>query len=162
MQVDLYAGGTLIGTDLLASFQFTWDTSAYPDGTAMLVAKAADGTGNLGTSPSVGVTVANDRIAPTVTITNPQAGSTVSGVVNVTVTASDNVKVSRLVLSIDGREVAQVFGASLSYSWDTKGGTGPKGKGKSRKSTSPTTSSISARAEDPAANVGTAIITVLR
>ena len=162
MQVDLYAGGTLIGTDLLAPFQFTWDTSAYPDGTAMLVAKAADGTGNLGTSPSVGVTVANDTIAPTVTITNPQAGSTVSGVVNVTVTASDNVKVSRLVLSIDGREVAQVFGASLSYSWDTKAGTGPKRKGKSRKSTSPTTSSISARAEDPAANVGTASVTVLR
>jgi hypothetical protein len=100
----------------------------------------------------VAVTVGNDTIAPTVAITNPTNGSTVSGTVTVSATAQDNTKVARLSLLIDGREVAVSYGNSLSYSWDTV----TKGKGRKQA----TSSTITARAQDPAGNSASASATV--
>lgn len=154
-KVDLYANGALVGSDPEAPYHFSWDTSASSDGTAVLHAEATDSSGNIGSSPSVSVTVANDAIAPTVAITNPANGSTVSGVVTVAVSADDNVKVARIVLTIDGREVAQSFGPTLSYNWDTT-----TGKRRGRKASA--TSSITARAEDPAGNSASTTIVVNR
>jgi hypothetical protein len=76
----------------------------------------------------------------------------VSGSVPISVSASDNVKVSKISLTIDGKEVAVSYGSSLSYTWQA-----PKPKGKQSGS-----STISARAEDAAGNFGTRSITVNR
>jgi len=106
-----------------------------------------------------------------VLITNPANGSTVGGEVAITVTADDNVKVSRLSLSIDGKEVAVALNSgTLSYSWSTtstattstktkRGG----GKGKTTSTATTTSSStIVAKAQDPAGNTATTSITVKR
>jgi len=150
-KVDLYANNVLVGSDLEAPYHFSWDTFALSDGLAVLHAEATDSSGNIGSSANLSVTVANDAIPPTVVITNPADGSTVSGVVNVAVSADDNVKVARIVLIIDGREVAQSFGSTLSYPWDT-------GKRRGRKASS----SLTARAEDPSGNTASTMIVVNR
>jgi hypothetical protein len=151
-RVELLANGTVIATDTTAPFGATLDTSKYPDGALNLQAKAYDAAGNSASSSTVTVTVANDTIAPTVTIQNPAAGSTVSGTVAVSVAATDNQKVSKIILTIDGKEVANSYGSTLAYSWAV-----PRPKGKQAAS-----STISARAEDAAGNIGTRSVTVNR
>jgi thermitase len=151
-RVELYVNGSLFATDTGAPYSFSWDTAGLADGSVNLLARAYDAAGNYATSGTVAVTVGNDTIAPTVAITNPTNGSTVSGTVTVSATAQDNTKVARLSLLIDGREVAVSYGNSLSYSWDTV----TKGKGRKQA----TSSTITARAQDPAGNSASASATV--
>jgi len=155
-RVELYANNVLKGTDTIAPYGFTLDTAQYTDGPVNLQARAYDAAGNSATSSAVAVTVANDTTPPKVTITNPAYGSVVSGTVFINVAATDNQRVAKIVLSIDGQQVAVSYGASLSYNWTVtttrKGG---------RKQSS-TTSTIVARAEDPAGNVATATATVTK
>jgi hypothetical protein len=157
-RVELYVNGSLIATDSLSPYGFSWDTSTLPDGAATLLAKAFDGAGN-SSSSSISVTVASDTIAPKVSIQNPANGATVTGTVTVSAVATDDKKVASVSLLIDGREVAKVFGSSLSYSWDTTAGTKKRGVGKRSASTS-TTRSIQVIALDPAGNKGTQSISV--
>jgi len=124
-RVELYVGGTLVATDTTAPYSFSWDTTSRADGATTLTAKAYDGSGNVGTS-SLSVTVANsttsittDVTPPTVAITNPASGSTVSGNVNIGVSASDNVGLSSVSLYVDGALKASGTG-SLSYSWNSR------------------------------------------
>ncbi|HEX2009522.1 MAG TPA: Ig-like domain-containing protein, partial [Roseateles sp.] len=82
-----------------------------------------------------------DTQAPTATITSLQAGSTVSGLVAVNVSASDNVGVSRVELRANGSVVASDSAAPYAFSWDSS--KLPNG-----------TASLSAYAYDAAGNVG--------
>lgn len=159
-RVELYANGRLVGTETTAPYRFGWDTSALADGEASLQAKAVDASGNLGSSATVSVTVANDTVAPTVSFSSPANGATVSGTVNVSVSATDDKKVAKISLAIDGKEVAVAYGSSLSYTWDT-GSRKAKSKGR-WEARSSSTSTLTARAEDPAGNASSASITVKR
>ena len=126
-RVELMAGNTLVATDTSAPYGFSWDSTTVADGSASLTATAYDAAGNKA-SKAVTVTVANaalkilaaDSIPPVASITNPAAGSTVSGVVSVKGSATDNVGVSAMRLYIDGKLVSSAVGSSLSYSWNTK------------------------------------------
>ncbi len=62
-----------------------------------------------------------DSIAPAVAIQAPTAGSKVSGVVAVDVTATDNVAVARVDLYTDGSLVATDVNAPYAFAWDTSG-----------------------------------------
>jgi hypothetical protein len=65
-------------------------------------------------------TPGSDTTPPTTSVTAPANGSTVSGTVSITATASDNVGVTQMQLLIDGSVVASNTNAtSLSFSWDT-------------------------------------------
>ena len=66
-KVDLYAQGALVATDLTAPYSFSWDTSKLANGPASLFAKAYDAAGNVATSSSLSVAIAN-AIAPTAII----------------------------------------------------------------------------------------------
>src|SRR5215471_17665427 len=165
-RVDLLVNGTVYASDTTAPFGFSWDTSTLPDGSATLQAKAYDAAGNLGTSSSVAVTVANNTVAPTVTISNPASGATVSGSVAISVSATDPTQVSQISLTIDGQQVAVSYGSTLSYTWSvstTSSGTATSAKGRGKKQQSSTTTipsgtshTITATALDPAGNKGTA------
>ena len=96
--------------------------------------------------------LSNDTQVPTVMILSPSNGGTVSGTVTVSVSAMDNLKVAKVALTIDGKEVAVTTGSSLKYSWSV-----PRPKGKQSKA-----STITARANDPAGNLATTSITVTR
>jgi thermitase len=60
-----------------------------------------------------------DTTAPTAAIAAPLAGSTVSGLVPVDVSASDNVGVSKVELRVNGAVVATDTGSPFAFSWDS-------------------------------------------
>ena len=150
VRVDLYVDGVSLATDTSAPYSFAWDTTAVPNGPHTLVAVASDAAGNSGSSSTVSVTVSNtppDTSAPTVAITAPAAGATVSGTTPVTVGATDNVAVTKVELYVDGVLYATDTASPYSFSWNTSGA--PAG-----------THSLQARAYDAAGNVSSATIDV--
>lgn len=155
-RVDLYVNGTLYATDATQPYGFSWDTAALPDGDATLLVRAFDAAGNVGNSATVKVTVGNDMTAPKVSIVSPAHRSTVSGTVRVTATASDDIKVTRLSLLIDGREIAVTYGSSLAYDWDTT-----KTQVRGWRSASGL-SIVTARAQDGSGNTASASVLVFR
>ena len=108
-KVEFYIDGVLVGTDTNSTYNFTITPSAYSIGTHTLVAKAYD------TAPSPGPNTASsstvnfvipDQTAPTVSLTAPTAGATVSGTTTLSATAADNVGVSRVDFFVDGGTTA--------------------------------------------------------
>ena len=85
----------------------------------------------------------SDTTPPTVSITAPAAGSTVSGTVTVSASASDNSGIVSLVeFFVDGTLKASDTAAPWSFSWDTLTATNGS-------------HTLSAKAYDPSGNVGT-------
>jgi hypothetical protein len=71
-------------------------------------------------SAPVTATVTNDISPPTVTLTAPAAGSTVSGTTTVSATASDNVRVVGVQFLLDGTSLgAEVTASPYSLAWNT-------------------------------------------
>lgn len=70
---------------------------------------------------TVGVTVSNaDAIAPTVSLTSPANGATVSGsAVNITATAADNLGVQKVRFWVDGTYLGYDQSAPYTMSWNT-------------------------------------------
>src|SRR5262249_19851960 len=110
-----------LGTeDTPSPYAVSWDTTTTTNGTHTLTARARDAAGNLTISSSVTVTVNNDTIPPTVTLTAPANGATLSGTVGISADASDNVGVAGVQFLLDdaplgGEDTASPFAAS----WDT-------------------------------------------
>ena len=120
-RAELYVNGIKVISDDIAPFAFSWDTAAYADGAYTLTAKAYDAAGNVGTSPSVAVTIGNDTIAPVVSSFNLTNGMIVSPTrQTVSASATDNQSVAKISLTIDGKEVAIAIARSISYSWNTR------------------------------------------
>jgi hypothetical protein len=100
------SGGSyvLLGEDTAAPYTLTGDTSRIGTGQSFrLRARAWDAANNYAESPVVNVTIRHtaDQTPPDVTITTPAAGSTVSGVINLTATATDNDAVTSVRFIID-------------------------------------------------------------
>lgn len=120
-RAELYVNGTRVATDEASPFAFAWDTAAVADGTYTLVAKAFDAAGNVGTSPSVSVSVGNDTSAPVISSFNLTDGMTVSPTKQaISAAATDNQAVAKISLTIGGKEVAITYGSSINYSWNTR------------------------------------------
>jgi len=62
-----------------------------------------------------------DTQAPTASILSPTANATVSGVVNVNVSASDNIGVTRVDLIVNGTTVVSDTTAPFGFAWDSTG-----------------------------------------
>jgi hypothetical protein len=137
-RVELYADGSLVGTDLTAPYQF-------------LAARAFDEAGNRGDAAPVIVTVDNtpdiaDTTPPTVTILSPADGATVSGSVTLSARASDDVAVALLTIYVDGQTTCAGNGASVSCGWNTRKLSGSH--------------TVTAKAQDGAGNSATTTISV--
>src|SRR5258708_5761893 len=116
-------GANLGAEDTSAPYAVSWNTTAAANGSHTLTATARDAAGNTATSTSVTVNVSNapppDTTPPTVAITTPGNGTTVSGTINVTANASDNVGVAGVQFFLDGVVRADVTTAPYSVPWDT-------------------------------------------
>ena len=112
-------GGNLGAEDTTAPYSVSWSSGNVPNGAHNVTAVARDAAGN--TSSSLrSVTVSNDTTAPTVGLTNPASGATVSGAVSVAATASDNVGVVGVQFKIDGGNLgAEDTTAPYSVSWSS-------------------------------------------
>jgi thermitase len=112
------------------------------------------GTGRVNAYRAVlaaGGTQPADTVAPVAAITSPSGGATVGGATTVTVSATDNVGVSKIELYIDGVLTATSTTGSAAFSWDTTGSANG-------------THTLSAKAYDAAGNIGVAanvVVTVL-
>src|SRR5262249_24372724 len=101
-----FVDGNLVGSeDATAPYQVSLDTTTLTNGSHQITAVARDAAGNSTTSAAVNVTVANpvpDTTAPTGSVTSPAASAYVSGAVNLTANASDNVGVVGVKFFVDG------------------------------------------------------------
>ena len=152
--VQFLLDGANIGSeDTTAPYSVSWNTTTASNGAHALTARARDAAGNTTTSATVTITVQNsapgDTTLPNVTVTGPANGSTVSGTINATASATDNVGVVGVQFLVDGLNLgAEDTTSPYSVSWPTASYTnGPH--------------TLSARARDAAGNMRTsAIITV--
>src|SRR6267378_2098735 len=105
--------------DTTSPYSVSWNTTTASNASHTLTAVARDAAGNRTTSAPVTVTVFNDTTAPTVSITSPASGATVSGTITVTASASDNVGVAGVQFQLDGVNGVEVTAAPYSVSWNT-------------------------------------------
>ncbi len=130
-----------------ASWTYAWTAPGTP-GSVTIRSRAADDSGNLET-PGTGITVTvgsgSDTTPPTVTMTAPADGATVTGsAVTVSANASDNVGVTSVQFLLDGAALGSADTTSpYSIAWNTA--TASNGA-----------HTLSARASDAAGNTGTA------
>jgi subtilisin family serine protease len=123
-KVDVYVDGVFYVSDSTSPYSIAWDTSALANGVHTLQAVATDATNNSSSTPTVTVTVANtppDTQPPTVSISAPAAGATVSGMASVSIGAADNVAVAKVELFVDGVLNATDTTAPFSFAWNTTG-----------------------------------------
>jgi hypothetical protein len=119
-RVDFYRdSGVLIGSSTSAPYAVTWNTSSVPSGAHSLYARAVDAAGNAGTSVVAAVTVAApDTTPPTVSLTSPANGASFArkSTVSLAATASDNVRVARVEVLVNGAlqctDTSSPFGCS--------------------------------------------------
>lgn len=114
-RVELWVDGALAGSDAAAPWAVSWTPVAGPH---TLEARAYDAAGNEGRSAPVAVTA--DGLAPAVSLDAPLDGATVSTVVTLGATASDDGAVDRVEFSVDGRLVATSSGAPYAATWDSR------------------------------------------
>ncbi|MGE5100731.1 MAG: S8 family serine peptidase [Deltaproteobacteria bacterium] len=128
-KVNLLINGSILATDTASPYAFSWDSTKVANGSATITAVAYDAAGNSTASTPVTVNVSNvvaptvaDTTPPAVTILSPAAGTTVSGRVTVSTSATDNSGSAGIsqALYIDGSLKATATGGSLSYSWNTR------------------------------------------
>src|SRR5439155_833888 len=90
----LLDGAALGAEDTTSPYSVSWNTANTSNGSHTLTATARDAAGNRTTSAGVTVTVSNapppDTTPPTVSITSPAGGATVSGTTAVSVGTSDD------------------------------------------------------------------------
>ena len=115
----LLDGSSLGAEDLTAPYSLSWNTTTATSGNHILTARARDAAGNIATSTGVTVNVSNDSQAPSVTVNAP-VSSPVSGNINVTATASDNIGVVGVQFYVDGVALgAEDIAAPYSVLWNT-------------------------------------------
>lgn len=145
VRTELYVDGALYASDVAAPYEFFLDTSRLANGSHLLVARAVDSAGNVGTSPPISVTVSNAAPAPSADTTPPRVSITsvsqIRNRVRVTVSASDDVGVTRIELYVDGRLQATSTASSTTFNLNAN-------------RLAPTTHTFTARAYDAAGNVG--------
>lgn len=149
--VQFKVDGANIGAEVKAApYTVSLNAATLSAGTHTISAVARDAAGNTKTaSVTVNVVLSvPDVTAPTVSITSPANGSTVSGTVTVGAQASDNVAVAGVQFTVDGANAGgEVVAAPYALSWNsTLAANG--------------THTISAIARDAAGNTATSTVTV--
>ena len=116
-RVRFYDGTTQLADDAVAPYSTSWSPTTV--GGHVLTAVAIDNLNASTTSATVSINVASsnsDTQAPTLTLTSPAAQAQgINGSPTFTVTASDNVGVTRVDYEVDGEAVGQVTASPWSF-----------------------------------------------
>lgn len=118
-KVEFYLDNSLspMATDTTAPYSTIWDTTFGSSGNHSITAKAFDAAGNNQTATAFTVFV--DNQPPTVDITSPANGATVSGTVNITANATDNLGIVNVELFVNGVPKGEDFTSPYSIPWNT-------------------------------------------
>ncbi|PYR81119.1 MAG: hypothetical protein DMF87_06450 [Acidobacteria bacterium] len=121
--VQFQLDGVNLGAEDTASpYSLQWDTTRTTNGSHTITALARDLAGNQGASSPFSVTVDNipDTTPPTVALSAPAGGSTVSSTIAVSATASDDVGVAGVQFLLDGDALgAEDTTPPYSTNWNT-------------------------------------------
>jgi hypothetical protein len=121
-KMDFFLDGKKKGSDSETPYEILWDTSGCKDGKHVLFICAVDVAGNFDMK-QINVTVKNlpdDTTAPTVTITSPQNGATVSGKVKIIAEATDDLSgIDEIKFFINGRKSGYCLSPPYEREWDT-------------------------------------------
>lgn len=92
-KVDFLIDGSVVYTDALEPYEYSWPTESVPSGTShSIIAKAYDEAGNIGTSTAITVLKPSINSPPRATINAPNSGSsfTSPATVDISANASDS------------------------------------------------------------------------
>jgi hypothetical protein len=143
--VQFLVDGTNVGgEDTTSPYSLSWNSTTVPNGSHTISARARDAAGNVATAAAVTVNVSNgtagDTSPPSVSMTAPSNGATVSSTITVSANATDNVGVVGVQFLLDGANLGSEDSSSpFSVSWNTT-------------SVSNGTHTLTARARDAAGN----------
>jgi chitodextrinase len=118
---NLYRNGTKVATVSSTDRSYTFDSLACNSQYSLQV-EAQDEAGNLSPRATRNATTADcDHIPPTVSLTSPAPGSTVSDVVTLTANATDDTQVGEVSFRVDGVQIGDSDTTSpYSISWDSR------------------------------------------
>jgi hypothetical protein len=120
-RVELYVNGVLSQQDTVAPYDFDVDTLELNSGTNQIQAKAIDSSNNFASDQITVIVIPEDILPPTVQITNPTDGQTISGKTTITVLSTDDSGISKVEIFVDGALKATLTGSSFDYTWNAKG-----------------------------------------
>src|SRR6185437_3924019 len=97
------------------------DTGLTPNTSYTYTVVALDAAGNLSgqSNQSSVTTLAADITPPTVSMTAPANGATVSSIISLSATAADNIAVASVSFKIDGNVVGTNVSSPYTFSWDS-------------------------------------------
>ena len=129
--VDFFINSVLVYSDFEEPYEYDWNTEfEFEDANHIIGSIVTDLAGNQFEIPSISVfvnNIPNDNVPPTISISNPVSGQTVSGTINFTVNVDDNVGIAQVEFFIDGYSLGVVTEEPYSYLWDTTSNIGAHG-----------------------------------
>ena len=129
--VDFFINNVLVYSDFEEPYEYDWNTEfEFEDANHIIGSIVTDIAGNQFEIPSISVfvnNIPNDNVPPTISISNPVSGQTVSGTVNFTVNVDDNVGIAQVEFFIDGYSLGIVTEEPYSHLWDTSSNIGAHG-----------------------------------
>ena len=118
-RVRFEVDNNLVAEDTAPPFQAVWDSSGQTAGPYQLTVIATDTSGNQSSSITAFELTEPDLELPSVSLTAPADGATVSGLVPLTATASDNVSVTSVMFLVEGALLSTDTTSSYTASWDS-------------------------------------------
>ena len=129
--VDFFINNVLVYSDFVEPYEYDWNTELeFEDANHIIGSIITDIAGNQFEIPSISVfvnNIPNDDVPPTISISNPVSGQTVSGTINFAVNVDDNVGIAQVEFFIDGYPLGVVTEEPFSYLWDTTSNIGAHG-----------------------------------
>jgi PKD repeat protein len=102
-KVEFYLNGALVFTDYSPPYELPLDTTKYENGRYDLTSKVFDLAGKASTDlRQIDIANVKDKTSPTVTITSPKDGSTVSGTVTIKADINDDTGIDSVRFYVDG------------------------------------------------------------
>ncbi|WP_275424878.1 Ig-like domain-containing protein [Archangium violaceum] len=120
-KVEFYDGSSLLGSDSSSPYSYSWNSRTSSNGPHALTARALDAAGNSTTSAAVTVTTDNDFTPPSVSLTAPFEGDTLTGTVTFSATASDDRAMSRVEFLAGTAVICSDSTSPYSCSYNTRG-----------------------------------------
>ena len=119
--IEYYIDGQSYSIDSIPPYIQEWDTETAEDDLEHIIAAVGyDNEGNSTLATPIAVYVDNqDDIAPSGQIQNPIPGQTVNGTISIEITATDNIGVDNVELSINGIPRDTLSDFPYVYDWDT-------------------------------------------
>lgn len=117
--VSFFVNGILQGgEDTSSPYSMSWNSTATSSGSKIVVAVARDDSNNYATSSSVTITL--DNTAPSVSLTSPSNGASLSGSITLSADASDTSGISGVSFFVNGiLQGSQDTSSPYSISWDS-------------------------------------------